>query len=321
MRAVVLHEGQYSLRECPIPQPGATEVLVKVEYAGINRADLMQKQGQYPLPDKIPAIPGMEVSGRVEAFGKDVSGLTRGDTVCGLVVEGAYAEYVCVESSLLMPVPKGFSLQQAAALPEACFTVWISLVWQAHLQPGETVLIHGGTSGIGSMAIQMATQMGARVFATAGSAEKCTLCESLGAEKAIPYRSEDFVAVVKKATHGKGVDIILDMVGGSYFARNLESLGRKGRLTLIAFLQGARMEVNLAPILMKHLSVMGSTLRARPLDEKARIAVELREQLWPLLDQGRITPLIDKVFALEDAQKALDRMDQGLNLGKILLKM
>jgi len=314
-------QGNYACADVPATLPAAGEVLVRVAYAGVNRADLLQKQGRYPAPGGAQAIPGMEIAGEVAQCGEGVSVCKVGDKVCAIVSEGAFAETVAVDAAHLLPVPPGVSLEQAAALPEACFTVWISLVWQAHLAPGETVLIHGGASGIGTIAIQMARHLGARVFATAGSPEKCAVCETLGAERAIAYREEDFVAVVRDATGGKGVDVILDMVGGDYFQRNLECLAHGGRLAIIAFLKGARAEANLAPILLKHLRISGSTLRTRPAHEKAKLAAELRQNVWGAVAEGRIKPVIDQVFPLKDAEKALERMDQGLNIGKILLKL
>jgi len=320
MQAIVLDQGQYTLRECEMPVAGAGEVLIKVMYAGLNRADLFQKQGRYPLPQHSPAIPGMEISGEVIQADKNV-GLQSGDKVCALLREGAFAEYVVAPASLVFPVPDTLSLEEASALPEACFTSWISLVWQARIQPSETILIHGGASGIGSIAIQVAVLLGARVFATAGTKEKCLMCEKLGAEKAIYYREEDYVKVIKEKTNNKGVDVILDMVGGDYFERNLESLAHGGRLSIIAFLRGPKVVVNLSPILLKHLSVMGSTLRSRPQPEQEQIAKELRENLWKAVEKGKLKPVIDRIFPLQEAEKALERMDQGLNVGKILFKI
>jgi len=321
MRAVTLHDGHCGISECESPAPASDEVLIKTAYAGINRADLLQKQGKYPLPQKTPCIPGMELSGEIIACGTEVSGWKTGDRVCALVSEGAFAEYVAVPASHLLPVAEHISLEAAAALPEACFTSWISLVWQARIAAHETLLIHGGTSGIGSIAVQIACILGARVFTTSGTDEKCTLCETLGAEKAINYRKDDFVARVKTLTKNNGVDIILDMVGGDYFGRNLECLSQDGRLCIIAFQKGAKAEVNLAPVLLKHLSVMGSTLRSRPSHEKAQIAAELKQNIWDFVEKGAIKPVIDHVFPLAQAEKALLRMEEGLNVGKILLKI
>lgn len=321
MRALTLEGGVYRVQEYADPKPAPHEVLVRVSHAGVNRADLLQKQGRYPLPKREPAIPGMEISGEVLACGKDVSDFKPGEKVCALLAEGAFAELAGVDARHVLPVPSQVTLAEAAALPEACFTVWISLVWQAHLAKGESVLIHGAASGIGSMAIQIARHLGARVFATAGSPKKCALALKLGAERAIAYREEDYAASVLEATDGKGVDVILDMVGGDYFERNLSCLAQGGRLAIIAFLKGAKVQANLAPILLKHLSVMGSTLRARPAEQKAQLAMEIREGLWDPVAAGTIKPVLDRVFALEEAENALNRMDQGLNIGKILLKM
>lgn len=321
MRAVALTQGKYSLSKCSIPVPAPHEVLIKVAYAGVNRADLLQKQGRYPLPERNPPIPGMEVSGEIAGLGTAVKDWKVGDKVCALLSEGAFGEYVCAAASLVLDIPDSVTLEQAAALPEACFTVWISFSWQAGLKSNETVLIHGGASGIGSIAIQMARLLGARVLATAGTEEKCAMCKKLGVEKAIHYPTEDYVAAVKNATEGRGVDVILDMVGGDYFERNLDCLAEDGRLCIIAFLKGSKLAVNLSPILLKRLSVMGSVLRARPLAQKARIASELRENVWPAVAQGTVKPVIDRIFSLEMAEKALLRMDQGLNIGKILLKI
>jgi NADPH2:quinone reductase len=321
MRAIVLGQKKYDLRECAEPSAEEGGLLIKVAYAGINRADLFQKQGRYPGPSAQPAIPGLEVSGTVERCGSGVTGWKTGDKVCALLSEGAFAEYATASSSLAFPILQPLSLEQAAALPEACFTAWISFVWQAQLKPGETVLIHGGASGIGHIAIQIARLLGARVFATAGSDEKCALCSKAGAELAIAYRQDDYVVAVREATKGKGVDVILDMVGGDYFGRNLECLAHGGRLCIIALLKGPQATASLAPVLLKHLSIMGSTLRPRPLSEKAKIAAQLRETVWQAVTEGIIKPVIDHVFPLEDAEKALARMEQGLNCGKILLRI
>lgn len=321
MRAIILENGQYNLLECRQPELPYGYILIKVAYAGVNRADLFQKQGKYPLPANIPAIAGLEVSGTVAACGTNANNFRPGDKVCALLTEGGYAEYACVPESLAFHVPESISMEQAAALPEACFTVWISLVWQAKIKAGEIVLVHGGASGIGNMAIQIARTMGARVFATAGTDEKCSACANAGAEKVINYNKEDYVAQIMALTGNKGVDIILDVVGGDYFGRNLECLAYNGRLCIISFLKGSRVTANISPILLRHLSVMGSTLRSRPLSEKAQIAVELRDNLWHKLGKGQIKPVIDRIFPLESAEKALVHMEQGLNIGKILIKM
>lgn len=323
MHAIVLDspgpQGCYRLAECEAPIARAGQVLIRAAYAGINRADLLQKQGRYPLPQA--HIPGMELSGEIIACGEGVARFKIGDTVCALVSEGAFAEYVAVDAQHVLPLVGGHSLEEAAALPEACFTVWISLMWQARLKAGESVLIHGGTSGIGSIAIQIAKLLGARAFSTSGSPEKCRLCEKLGVDLAIDYKKEDFVAHIKDATNGRGVDVILDMVGGDYFERNMNALAHSGRLAIIALQKGAKTEVSLAPILLKHLSITGSTLRSRPAYEKAQLAAEVEANLWPAVAEGRLKPVIDHIFPLKEAEKALGRMDQGLNIGKILLKI
>ena len=319
MRAIVLSGGQYAVSGAPEPSAQPGEALIQVAYAGLNRADLLQKQGRYPSPEKHPAIPGMEVSGTV--LKADAPGRFHvGDRVCALLTEGAFAGVVAAPAAHILPLPDCVSLEEGAALAEACFTVWISFVWQAKLKPGETILIHGGASGIGTIGIQVAQILGANVLATAGSAEKCAVVERLGAT-AIPYRECDFVATCRQATAGRGVDVILDMVGGDYFGRNLDALAHGGRMAVIALQKGAKVETSLGPILLKHLQITGSTLRSRPAREKARIAQELSAEVWTALAAGRLKPVIDRIFPLEQAMEALTRMDQGLNIGKILLKL
>ncbi len=321
MQAITLEQGQYVLKDIAPPAPKVEDVLIKVAYAGVNRADLLQRLGKYPLPERTPAIPGLEVSGQITACGNLVRDFKVGDKVCALLPEGGFGEYATAHISTVLPVPERVSLENAAALPEACFTSWISLAWQARLRRGEVVVIHGGASGIGTIAIQMARMLGARIFATAGTQEKCDVCQKLGAERAILHTKEDFVSLVKNATDDKGADVVLDMVGGDYVARNMECLTRGGRLCTIAFLRGSKITLNLSPILLKNLSIMGSTLRTRPLHEKARITAELRERVWPTVALGTLKPVIDRVFPLAEATKALQRMEEGLNIGKILLKM
>jgi len=321
MHAIILEKGEYHFRECAQPVIDAENVLIKVAYSGVNRADLLQKQGKYPLPDAIPAIPGLEVSGEIVACGVGVTQFKSGDRVCALLGEGGYAEYVAAPASLVLPVPESMTFEEAAALPEACFTAWISLVWQAKIRENETVLVHGGASGIGHIMIQVAVALGVRVFATAGTQEKCDMCVSVGADHAINYHHEDYVKQIKAFTDGKGVDVIVDVVGGDYFGRNLECLARGGRLCVIAFLKGPSVSANISPVLLRHLSVMGSTLRSRPLAEKAQIAVELRNNIWHKLEKGQIEPVIHGIFPLDSAEKALECMEQGLNIGKILIKM
>jgi len=304
----------------PVPTPGHGEVLVKVAAAGVNRPDIVQRQGFYPPPPGASDLPGLEIAGTIVEVGPGVAGLAKGDKICALVAGGGYAEYCLADAPLVMPVPKDFSFEQAAVLPETFFTVWTNVFQRAQLQAGESILIHGGTSGIGTTAIQLAHIFGARVFATAGSAEKCAACEKLGAERAVNYREEDFVAVCQKLTDGRGVDVILDMVGGAYVERNITALAMNGRLVNIAFLQGAKVEVNLLPVMLKRLTLTGSTLRPRSLEEKAAIADDLRAQVWPLLDAGRVAPVIDSTFPLKEASKAHARMEEGSHIGKIVLK-
>lgn len=321
MRAIVLEEEKYKIKDVDKPRVSPENVLIRVAFAGVNRADLYQKQGKYPLPSNTPPIPGMEVSGLVEAVGANIRNFKPGAPVCALLSEGAFSEYVSVQSSLVFPIPEGLMLEQAAALPEACFTSWISLMRHGRLRPGETVLIHGGASGIGIIAIQVAKFLGARVFTTAGSPEKCAACMQAGAERAINYKKEDYVEVIQEITEGKGVNIVMDMVGGDYFGRNLEALAYNGRMSIIAFIKGSKVNANISPILLKHLSVHGSTLRSRPLFEKAQIAEELRVRLWNKFEKSSIKPMIHGIFSLSDAEKALELMEEGLNIGKILIRM
>lgn len=303
----------------PIPEVKTGEVLVKVTAAGVNRPDVLQRQGNYPPPPGASEIPGLELSGAIVKVGDGVTGWKAGDKVCALVAGGGYAEYCAVPAAQCLPVPKGFDMVQAASLPETFFTVWTNVFDRAALKPGETFMVQGGSSGIGVTAIQMATALGHRVFATAGSLEKCAACERLGAERAINYRTEDFVEVVKSLTNGKGVDVILDMVGGDYIPRELKALANDGRIVMIAFLGGAKATVNLADIMMRRLTLTGSTLRARPVEIKAAIAKALRERIWPLVEAGKIKPVIHATFALAEAAKAHALMESGAHIGKIVL--
>ncbi|MFZ1492005.1 MAG: NAD(P)H-quinone oxidoreductase [Candidatus Competibacter denitrificans] len=303
----------------PLPQPTAGDVLIKVAYAGVNRPDCLQRQGAYPPPPGASDIPGLEVAGTVVKLGQGVEIWKVGDPVCALLTGGGYAEYCTVPALQCLPIPMGFTLQQAAALPETFFTVWSNLFDRAQLKPGETLLVHGGTSGIGTTAIQLAKALGARVFATVGGADKIQPCLDLGAERAINYREEDFVSVIKEITHNQGVNVILDMVAGDYVQRNLSALAVDGRLVFIAFLRGAKMELNLAPVMMKRLTITGSTLRARPIADKAPIADSLRKTVWPLLANGTIKPIIYQTFALADAPEAHRLMESNRHIGKILL--
>jgi NADPH:quinone reductase len=303
----------------PVPQPGDGEVLVRVEAAGVNRPDVLQRQGGYPPPPGAPDTPGLEVAGEVVAAGPGVQRYRPGDRVCGLVAGGGYAEYCAVAEANALPIPGDLSAVEAAGLPETFFTVWTNVFTRGRLQPGETLLVHGGSSGIGTTAIMMARIWGARIFATAGSAEKCRVCENLGAERAINYRDEDFVEAVLAATDKRGADVILDMVGGDYVARNLQAAARDGRIVIIAFLKGSKVEVNLLPIMLKRLTLSGSTLRIRSVEEKAEIARALEEHIWPHLAAGRIRPVIHETFALSDAAAAHRLMDSGVHIGKIIL--
>jgi len=303
----------------PRPGPRADEVLIKVAAAGVNRPDVMQRQGKYPPPPGVTDIPGLEVAGEIVGLGDDVRELRAGDRVCALVAGGGYAEYCVAPAPQCLPVPGALTMVEAAALPETYFTVWTNVFERGRLREGETLLVHGGSSGIGTTAIQLARAFGARVLASAGTDEKCRACERLGAERGINYKSEDFVAVVKQATHGHGVDVILDMVAGDYVPRNLDALAASGRLVLIALQRGAKAELNLLPILQRRLWLTGSTLRPRSVAEKAAIARELQQKVWPLLEAGRCKPVIDSTFPLAKAADAHRRMESGEHVGKIVL--
>lgn len=303
----------------PVPAPAAGEVLIKVAAAGINRPDVLQRKGAYAPPPGASDIPGLEVAGHVVALGNGVHEWKVGDQVCALVAGGGYAEYVNAPAVQCLPVPRGLSLVEAAGLPETFFTVWVNVFQRAALKGNESLLVQGGSSGIGVTAIQLARAFGHRVFATAGSAEKCKQCEALGAERAINYRSEDFVEAIKQATGGRGVDVILDMVGGDYVPRELACLADDGRLSLIAFLGGSRTTLDMNDILRRRLTITGSTLRPRPVDFKGSVARELREKVWPLIESGRIRPVIYRTFGLEQASQAHALMESSTHVGKILL--
>jgi putative PIG3 family NAD(P)H quinone oxidoreductase len=309
-----------TLVDRPIPRPGAGEVLIEVTAAGINRPDIMQRRGLYPPPPGASDIPGLEIAGRVVALGESVQGITLEDAVCALVTGGGYAEYCLAAAPLCLPIPQGLSFVEAATLPEALFTVWSNVFERCHLEPGETLLVHGGTSGIGTTAIMLATLYGARVLATAGGPEKCNACLSLGAE-AIDYRQTDFRDRVMELTCGAGVDVILDIVGGPYLASHLEILAPEGRLAIIAVQGGPKTEINLLPIMLKRLTVTGSTLRPRSLIEKSRLAGMIREQVWPWVTSGQLRPVIDSTFQLEEAALAYQRMESGQHTGKIALTL
>ena len=305
--------------ERPIPEPADGEVLVKVAAAGVNRPDIFQRRGRYPPPPGVTDIPGLEIAGTIERIGPHVHGFGVGDAVCALVAGGGYAAFCTAPAPQCLPIPRGLDLTTAAAIPETFFTVWHNVFERGRLQAGESLLVHGGSSGIGTTAIQLAHARGARVFTTAGSAEKCAACQRLGAERAIDYRTEDFVAVVKQATEGRGVDVILDMIGGEYFARNIDALALEGRLVEIATLAGVKAEVNIQTIMQRRLTVTGSTLRARPIADKGVIAASVRTQVWPLLESGIVKPIIFKTFPLRDAAAAHALMESSQHIGKIVL--
>jgi NADPH2:quinone reductase len=303
----------------PVPRPQAGEVLIHVHAAGVNRPDVQQRKGSYNPPPGASPIPGLEVSGNIVEVASDVTQWKVGDAVCALVSGGGYAEFCTAPAPQCLPVPKGLSLLEAAGLPETYFTVWTNVFQRGHLQAGESFLIHGGSSGIGTTAIQLAREFGARVLTTVGNAEKARVCTDLGAERVINYRDEDFVQVVKELTEGRGVDVILDMVGGSYIERNIEALAVEGRLVQIAFLEASKAEVDFLPVMIKRLTLTGSTLRPRSVAQKAEIAAELREKVWPLIEAGRVKPLIHKTFLLAEAAAAHALMESSTHIGKILL--
>ena len=306
------------LADGPLPTVGADEVLIRVAYAGVNRPDVLQRSGVYPPPADASPVLGLEVSGTVVQAGV-ASGYRGGEAVCALTPGGGYAEYCVVPAVHCLPLPAGLDLLQAAALPETCFTVWTNVFERARLQAGESFLVHGGASGIGVLAIQMARALGARVFTTVGNAEKQAACRALGAELAINYRSEDFVAAIKAATGKKGVNVILDMVGGPYVQQNLSCLAVEGRLVHIAFLQGSKVELDLMPMMLKRLTITGSTLRVRSKEDKAAIATALQAKVWPHLADGSIRPVIAEVFPLAQVQDAHRLMESNRHIGKILL--
>lgn len=320
MRAVAISEpgGPEVLRPITTarPDPGHGEILIRVAYAGVNRPDALQRAGSYAPPPTASPLPGLEAAGTVAAVGPGVTRWAVGDEVCALLPGGGYAEYAVTPEAHALPVPEGMGLREAACLPETFFTVWSNVFMRGGLKAGETFLVHGGSSGIGTTAIQLAHTFGARVFTTAGSDEKCAACEALGAERAINYREEDFVAVMKEA---RRADLILDMVGGPYLPRNVKSLKDDGRLVQIAFLSGPKVELNFAEVMVRRLTITGSTLRPQSDLAKARIAEELRIHVWPLLDAGRIGPVMDAEFPLEDAAAAHARLEQSRHIGKIVL--
>ncbi|WP_333828510.1 NAD(P)H-quinone oxidoreductase [Pararhodobacter sp.] len=302
----------------PVPVPGAGEIVIRVAWAGVNRPDALQRAGAYAPPPGASDLPGLEASGHVAAVGPGVTRWREGDAVCALLPGGGYAEYVTTPAVHALPVPDGMDLRAAACLPETFFTVWTNVFERGGLQAGERFLVHGGSSGIGTTAIQLAAARGARVFTTAGSDEKCAACTALGAERAINYRDEDFVEILQAEG---GANLILDMVGGDYMPRNIKALADDGRLVQIAFLQGQKVELNFAQVMMRRLTITGSTLRPQSVAAKARIAAALEAEVWPLLASGRIAPVIDAEFPLEEAAKAHARLESSAHIGKIVLKV
>jgi NADPH:quinone reductase len=309
------------LCERPMPQLRPGEVLIKVHAAGINRPDVLQRMGHYPVPPGASDLPGLEVAGEIVDGDLSGSSFQRGDMVCALVQGGGYAEYCAAPLVQCLPIPAGLTAVQAASLPETFFTVWNNVFDRAALAQGETLLVQGGSSGIGVTAIQIASALGHRVFATAGTDEKCRACESLGAERGINYKTEDFVEVTRQLTAGKGVDVVLDMVAGPYVAREIDCLADDGRIALIALLGGAKADLDLGQVLRRRLSISGSTLRPRPVAFKAAIAERLRERVWPLIEQGKIKPVIYKTFPLGEAAQAHALMESSTHIGKIVLEV
>lgn len=303
------------------PDPGPEEVLIRVAACGINAADLLQRRGRYPSPPGAPAYPGLEVAGTVETVGDKVSEFHAGDRVCALLAGGGYAEYCVAPQGQVLPVPAGIALEQAAALPEACFTAWSNIWGYGRLAPGERLLVHGGASGVGSVAIQIARALGHTVYTTAGTDDKCRFAESLGATLAINYRHADFVAAIRTHGQGRGVDVILDLVGGDYVPRNLRALDEDGRLVVIALQRGKQAEVDLALMMSRRLTLTGSTLRARPAAFKATIKQALLQQVWPLYETGAVKPVVDRVFPFAQAAQAHAYMERGVHKGKLLLRL
>lgn len=302
----------------PVPEPGHGEVVIRVAFAGVNRPDALQRAGLYAPPPSASDLPGLEAAGAIAAVGEGVHDLKVGDEVCALLPGGGYADYAATPAAHCLPVPRGLGLKEAACLPETFFTVWTNVFERGGLAAGERFLVHGGSSGIGTTAIQLAREFGARVFTTAGSDEKCGKCLELGAERAINYRSEDFVEIVKSAG---GANLILDMVGGDYLPRNVKCLADEGRLVMIAFLQGPKVELNFAQVMMRRLTLTGSTLRPQSDLAKARIAEALRAHVWPLIEAGKVAPVMDSEFPLAEAAKAHARMESSGHIGKIVLRV
>jgi NADPH2:quinone reductase len=303
----------------PVPVPGEGELLIKVEAAGVNRPDALQRQGVYPPPKGSSDLLGMEVAGTVAALGPNAKRFKEGDRVCALTNGGGYTEFCIVPEPMTLPVPRGLTMVEAAALPETVFTVWHNVFERAALKPGEWLLVHGGASGIGTTAIQLGRLFGAKVIVTAGSAEKVKACEALGAVRAINYREQDFVEVVKEVTGGHGADVILDMVGGSYIERDLRTAALEGRIVQIAFLEGSKVDIDLMRLMMRRLTLTGSTLRAQTVEAKGRMARGIEEHVWPLIEDGKFKPVIDSTFKLTDAAAAHARIDDPAHIGKIVL--
>ena len=324
MMTYVAHQpgaaGLMQLAQAPVPEVADGQVLIRVAAAGINRPDVLQRQGLYPPPADASPVLGLEVAGEIIAKGAGVERWQLGDQVCALVNGGGYATHALAPADQCLPIPAGLSLVQAAALPETLFTLWHNLIQRAGLQTGERLLVHGGASGIGTMAIQLASALGARVWVTAGSAAKCAACEQLGAQ-AINYREQDFVAEIKAHTAGQGVDVILDMVGGDYVQRNFAAAAKDGRIVNIAFLQGSRVQLDLMPLMLKRLTLTGSTLRAQSPAAKTQIAQELEQQLWPLIAAGKIRPVIDSVYSLAQVAEAHQRMESNQHIGKLVMDL
>jgi putative PIG3 family NAD(P)H quinone oxidoreductase len=323
MKTIVIREpgGPEVLKpaDAPMPVPRPGEVLIKVAAAGVNRPDVLQRMGLYPVPPGASSIPGLEVAGEIVELGEGVSLWQKGDRVTALTAGGGYAEYALAHEGSCMRIPKGMGMVEAACIPETFMTVWHNVFERGGLKAGESFLVHGGSSGIGSTAIQLAVHFGARVFATAGTGEKCAYCERLGAERAINYKSQSFANVIKDATAGRGVDVILDMVGGTYTKDNIACAAEDGRIVQIAFLKGPRVEIDLAPLMVKRLTLTGSTLRPRKPEFKAHLARELEQKVWPLLESGAVKIVVDKAFPLADAAAAHRHMEASAHMGKIVL--
>ena len=318
---VIDHRPSLHIAEVPSPTPKAGEVLIRVAYAGVNRPDILQRRGSYPPPADATPYMGLEVSGTIIRLGEGVNSWKVGQQVCALTPGGGYAEEVVTAAEHCFPIPQGFSMLQAAAVPETYLTVWANLIERGRLRAGETVLIHGGSSGIGITAIHLAKWVGAIVITTVGNEEKMRICTSLGADHVINYKTQDFQEVVKEITHGQGVNMVLDMVAGPYVDKNVRSLALEGRLVQIAFLQGSKVEVDWNTLMMRRLTFTGSTLRARPLEEKSRLVQTLHARIWPELEAGRLLPVIDSEFPFAEVEKAHDLMESSVHIGKIMLKV